>query len=51
MPVNSILTDFMLGLDSNISMLLYELALINLDEVIMKAKIIKIGQKNALRTI
>ncbi len=37
----------MLGLDSNISMLLYELALTSLDEAIMKAKIIEIEQKNA----
>jgi len=47
MPADSILADFMSGLDSNISMLLYGLALTNLDEAIMKAKIIEIGQKNA----
>ena len=48
---DSILADFIFGLDLNISILLYELALINLDEVIMKAKIIEIGQKNASKTI
>ncbi len=41
----------MLELDSNILMLLYGLALTNLDEAIMKAKIIKMRQKNALRVI
>ncbi len=41
----------MSGLDPNISMLLYGLTLINLDEAIMKAKIIEIGQKNASRAI
>ncbi len=43
MPADSILADFMSGLDPNISMLLYGLALINLDETIMKAKIIEMG--------
>src|SRR6266540_5825629 len=46
MPVNSVLADFMLGLDLNISMLLYGLASTNLNEAIMKAKMIEIGQKN-----
>ncbi len=46
-PANSILADFMSGLDPNISMLLYGLALTNLNEAIMKAKMIEIGQKNA----
>ncbi len=41
----------MSGLDPNISMLLYKLAPINLDEVIMKAKMIKMEQKNASGTI
>ena len=47
MFADSILADFMFGLDPNISMLLYGLALINLDEAIMKAKMIEMGQKNA----
>jgi len=40
---DSILIDFILRLNSNILMLLYKLASINLDEVIIKAKIIEIG--------
>ncbi len=51
MPVDSILADFMSGLDLNISMLLYGLALTNLDEAIMKAKMIEMGQKNASEAI
>jgi len=51
MSVDSILANFMSRLDSNIFMLLYELALTNLDEAIMKAKIIEMGQKNALGAI
>ncbi len=51
MPADSILADFMSGLDPNIFMLLYGLAPTNLDEAIMKAKMIEIGQKNALGTI
>ena len=47
MPADSVLADFMSELDSNISMLLYGLAPTNLDEAIMKAKMIEIGQKNA----
>ena len=43
--------DFISGLDPNISMLLYGLALTNLNEAIMKAKMIEIGQKNASGTI
>ncbi len=46
MPADSVLANFMLGLDLNISMLLYGLASTNLDEAIMKAKMIEIGQKN-----
>ncbi len=45
-PADSVLADFMSGLDPNIFMLLYGLALTNLDEAIMKAKMIEIGQKN-----
>src|SRR6266508_2884494 len=46
MPANSVLADFMSGLDPNISILLYGLALTNLNEAIMKAKMIEMGQKN-----
>ncbi len=45
--MDSVLADFMSGLNLNISMLLYELALINLDEAIIKAKMIEMEQKNA----
>ena len=51
MPVDSVLADFMSGLDPNISMLLYGLVSINLDEVIIKAKMLEMGQKNASETI
>ena len=51
MSADSVLADFMLELDPNISMLLYGLALINLDKAIMKAKMIEIEQKNALGAI
>ena len=51
MLLDSILADFMLGLDSNISMLLYELTLTSLNEAIIKAKIIEMGQKNVLEII
>ena len=47
MPADSVLADFMSGLDPNISMLLYGLAPTNLDDAIMKAKMIEMGQKNA----
>ncbi len=51
MPADSVLADFMSELDPNISMLLYGLVPTNLDEAIMKAKMIEIGQKNALGAI
>ncbi len=51
MPADSILADFMSGLDLNISMLLYGLALTNLNKTIIKAKMIEIGQKNVSGTI
>jgi len=41
----------MLELDLNISILLYRLASTNLDEAIMKAKMIEMRQKNALEAI
>jgi len=40
---DSILADFMSRLDPNISMLLYGLALTNLDKAIMKVKMIEMG--------
>ena len=43
MLADSILADFMLKLDSNILILLYKLASINLNKAIMKTKIIEIG--------
>ena len=43
MSPDSVLVDFMLGLNSNILILLYDLTLINLNEVIMKVKMIEIG--------
>ncbi len=45
-PADSILADFISELDHNILMLLYKLASTNLDEAIMKTKIIEIRQKN-----
>ncbi len=51
MPANSVLADFISGLDPNISILLYGLASTNLDEAIMKAKMIEMEQKNASRAI
>ncbi len=50
-PADSVLADFMSGLDLNISMLLYGLVSTNLDEMIMKAKMIEIGQKNVSEVI
>ncbi len=47
MLADSILADFMSGLNPNISILLYGLALTNLNEAIIKAKIIEMEQKNA----
>ncbi len=41
----------MFRLDPNISILLYELALTNLNEAIMKAKMIEMGQKNVSEVI
>ncbi len=46
MSADSILANFISGLDLNISILLYGLVSTNLDEAIMKAKIIEIEQKN-----
>ena len=51
MPPDSVLADFMSGLDPQISVMLYELAPASLDEAIMKAKMIEMGQKNAAKTM
>src|SRR6266498_5115129 len=51
MPADSVLADFISELDSQISIMLYGLALASLDEAIMKAKMIEMGQKNAAGTM
>ncbi len=51
MPPDSVLADFMSGLDPQISVMLYRLAPASLDEAIMKAKMIEMGQRNAARTM
>ncbi len=43
MSAESVLADFMSGLNPNISIMLYGLALESLDKAIRKAKIIEIG--------
>jgi len=43
MPADSVLADFMSGLDPQILVMLYGLASTTLDEAIMKAKMIEIG--------
>ncbi len=51
MPAKGVLADFMSGLDPNILIMLYGLALESLDEAIRKAKMIKMGQRNTLGVI
>src|SRR6266498_3959596 len=51
MPPDSVLADFMSGLDSQISVMLYGLAPASLDEAIMKAKMIEMGQRNVAGTM
>src|SRR6266498_4554327 len=51
MPADSVLANFMSGLDPQISVMLYGLALASLDEAIMKAKMIEMGQRNAAGAI
>src|SRR6266545_2503279 len=51
MPPDSVLADFMSGLDPQISVMLYRLAPASLNEAIMKAKIIEMRQKNAAGTM
>ncbi len=43
MPADSILADFMSRLDPQISVILYGLAPMILDEAIMKAKMVEMG--------
>ena len=50
-PADSVLADFMSELDSQILVMLYGLASTNLDEAIMKAKMIEMRQKNAAETM
>ncbi len=49
--LDSVLVNFISGLDPNILMFLYELFLTNLDKAIIKAKMIEMGQKNVSRTL
>ena len=51
MPPDSVLADFMSGLDPQISVMLYGLAPTSLVEAIMKAKMIEMGQRNVTRTM
>jgi len=51
MPTDSVLADFMSGLDPQISVMLYGLVPTTLDEAIMKAKMVEMGQKNAAGTM
>ncbi len=50
-PAESVLADFISGFDPNISIILYGLASGGLDEAIRKAKMIEMGQKNALEAV
>jgi len=47
MPMESVLADYLLGLDSNIAMLMYKLALLTIDDAIDKAKKVELGQMSA----
>ncbi len=51
MLAESILVDFMLGLDSNILIILYKLVSESLNKVIKKVKMIEMEQINILETI
>src|ERR1043165_1337861 len=53
MPMESVLADYLSGLDSNIAMLVYGLAPLTVDDAIDKAKKVELGQisvSNALQT-
>ncbi len=51
MSAESILANFISELDPNILIMLYGLALESLNEAIRKAKMIEMGQRNALEAV
>ena len=51
MLAESILANFISGLNPNISIMLYELVSRNLNEAIRKAKMIEMGQRNILGAV
>ncbi len=51
MSSDNILANFILRLNPNILILLYEMSPTNLDKTIMKTKMIEIGQKNVLEIL
>jgi hypothetical protein len=51
MPNESVLADYLSGLDPNIAMLVYGLAPLTIDDAIDKAKKVELGQMNAANTI
>ena len=51
MPIESVLADYLSGLDPNIAMLVYGLAPLTVDDAIDKAKKVELGQMNAANTI
>ena len=51
MPIESVLADYLAGLDPNVAMLVYGLAPLTLDDAIDKAKKVELGQLNATATL
>src|SRR5688572_13876733 len=51
MPMESVLADYLSGLDPNVAMLVYGLAPLTLDDAIDKAKKVELGQMNASANI
>src|ERR1044072_9184100 len=51
MPMESVLADYLSGLDPNIAMLVYELAPLTIDNAIDKAKKVELGQTSASNTL
>ena len=51
MPNESILADYLSGLDPNIAMLVYGLASLTIDDAIDKAKKVELRQMNASNSI
>ena len=47
MPMESVLADYLSGLDPNIAMLVYGLASLTIDDAIDKTKKVELGQMNA----